>query len=178
MFFIESERLRLIPLTHELLQLMHTDQQAMELSLGLNPSAMLIDPLYQHEIDDAMINFWLPKTLVHPEQYKWYTNWVIVLKGTNTIIGGMGFGGEPNEKGEVETGYMIDGNHHNKGYATEALRPMIQWAFSHDAVHAIIISTFADNLPSRKMLNKCGFKQVDNVDGLLTYRLGRPLSGS
>ncbi|NHA07954.1 GNAT family N-acetyltransferase [Mucilaginibacter sp. HC2] len=173
MFFIESERLRLIPLTHHQLQLMHTDRPAMELSLGLNPSAMLIDPLYQHEIDDAMINFWLPKTLEYPEQYKWYTNWEIVLKNTNTSIGGMGFGGEPNEKGEVETGYMIDGNHHNKGYATEALRTMIQWAFGHDAVQAIVIRTFADNLPSRKMMDKCGFKQVDDIDGLLTYRLRR-----
>lgn len=173
MFFIESERLRLIPLTHEQLQLTHADRQAMELSLGLNPSAMLVDSLYQHEIDDAMINFWLPKTREHAEQYLWYTSWEIVLKNTNTIIGGMGFGGEPNEIGEVETGYMIDGNHHNKGYATEALRTMIHWAFTHDAVQAIIICTYTDNLPSRKMVDKCGFKQVDDVDGLLTYRLIR-----
>ena len=173
MFFIESERLRLIPLTHKQLQLTHTDRQAMELSLGLNPSAMVIDPPYQHEIDDAMINFWLPKTLEHTEQYLWYTSWEIVLKSTNTIIGGMGFGGEPNEKGEVETGYMIDGNHHNKGYATEALQTIIQWAFGHEKVQAIIVRTFTDNLPSRKMMDKCGFTLVDDVDRLLTYRLRR-----
>ncbi|MBB6129115.1 GNAT family N-acetyltransferase [Mucilaginibacter lappiensis] len=176
MFFIESERLRLIPLTHEQLQLIQADRQTMELSLGLNPSAMLIDPLYKHEIDDAMINFWLPKTLEHAEQYLWYTSWEIILKSTNTIIGGMGFGGEPNEKGEVETGYMIDGNHHNKGYATEALKSIIQWVFGHEKVQAITVRTYADNLPSRKMMDKCGFALVDDTDRLLTYRLKRPTS--
>jgi ribosomal-protein-alanine N-acetyltransferase len=173
MFFIESERLRLIPLTHQQLQLVHTDRPALELSLGLNTSAMQVDPLYQVEIDDAMINFWLPKTLEHREQYQWYTSWEIVLKSTNTIIGGMGFAGEPNDKGEVETGYMIDGHHHNKGYATEALKTMIQWAFTHEAVKTIIIRTFSDNLPSRRLLDKCRFKQVAEVDGLLIYRLMR-----
>lgn len=173
MFFIESERLRLIPLTHQQLQLAHTDRPALELSLGLNISAMQIDPLYQTEIDDAMINFWLPKTLEHTEQYLWYTSWEIVLKRTNTTIGGIGFGGELNDKGEVETGYMIDGNHHNQGYATEALRTMIRWAFTQANVQAIIVRTYADNLPSRKMMDKCGFNQVDDVDGLLTYRLMR-----
>ena len=171
MFFIESERLRLIPLTHQQLQLLHTDRATFELSIGLNTSAMQVDELYQHEIDDAMMNFWLPKTLKHTEQYLWYTSWEIVLKSTNTIIGGMGFGGEPNENGEVETGYMIDGNHHNKGYATEALKTIMQWAFTHKAVKAIIIRTYADNQPSRRLLVKCGFEQVDDMDGLLIHKL-------
>ena len=70
MFFIESERLKMIPLTHQLLQLVHTNRPAMEQSLGLNISAMQIDELYISEAEDAMINFWLPKNLEHPEEYK------------------------------------------------------------------------------------------------------------
>jgi len=57
MFFIESERLRMIPLTHELLQLLHTNRQTMELALGLNISNPQINDFYKKEIDDAMINF-------------------------------------------------------------------------------------------------------------------------
>jgi ribosomal-protein-alanine N-acetyltransferase len=171
MFFIESERLRMIPLTHELLQLMHTDRQAMELKLSLNASAQQIDELYVKEIEDAMVNFWLPKTLEHPELYKWYTNWEIILKSTNTSIGGMGFAGEPNEHGEAETGYMIDQQHQNKGYATEALQLLIKWAFTHDVVMAIVVHTYEDNLPSRKILAKCNFKEVGkDAAGLMAYR--------
>src|ERR1700733_146114 len=111
MFFIESERLKMIPLTHQLLQLLHHNRTAMEASLGLNISNMQIDPFYKNEVDDAMINFWLPKTLEYPDAYKWYTNWEIILKSNNTSIGGMGFAGEPNENGEAETGYMVDQQH-------------------------------------------------------------------
>jgi len=174
MFFIESERLKMIPLTHHLLQLLHTDRAAMEFSLGLNISSMLIDPFYKNEVDDAMVNFWLPKTLEHPETYIWYTNWEIILKSTNTSIGGMGFAGEPNENGEAETGYMIDQQHHNKGYATEALQLLTDWALAQERVKSIIVHTYEHNLASRKILAKCGFVEVEKDGvGLMIFRLAK-----
>jgi RimJ/RimL family protein N-acetyltransferase len=172
MLFIESERLKMTPLTHELLQLLHTDRSAMERALGLNISNPQISDFYKKEIEDAMINFWLPKTLANPEAYKWYTDWEIILKSTNTAIGGMGFNGEPNENGEAEIGYMIDQQHQNKGYATEALQLLIKWAFTQDAVKAIIVHTYADNLPSLKILAKCGFEEMGKDDnGLMIFKL-------
>lgn len=173
MFSIQSQRLQMIPLTHAQLLLLKQDRKLLELSLGLNPSAMLIDPLYAKEIDDARDNFWLPNTLAFADTHLWYTAWEIVLKCTNTIIGGMGFAGYPNEAGEVEIGYMIDANHHNKGYATEALQLLSQWAFTHEFVKAIIVHTYSDNLPSRRILEKCGFTLANDVEGLLTFRLPR-----
>jgi RimJ/RimL family protein N-acetyltransferase len=175
MFFIESERLKMIPLTHQLLQLLHSTRAAMEKSLGLNISNMQVDAFYANEVEDAMLNFWLPKTLAHPEAYKWYTSWEIVLRSTNTIIGGMGFAGEPNEMGEAEIGYMIDQQYQNKGYASEALKLLTNWAFGHEKVEAIIVHTYEDNLPSRKILTKNGFVEIDRKeDGLMTYRLPAP----
>ena len=141
-------------------------------SLGLNISKMQIDTFYKNEVDDAMINFWLPKTLEHPEAYMWYTNWEIILKSNNTSIGGIGFAGEPNEKGEAETGYMIDQQQHNKGYATEALQLLTTWAFTQPNVKTIIVHTYADNLPSRKILIKNGFNEIGtDLEGLMTFRL-------
>jgi RimJ/RimL family protein N-acetyltransferase len=173
MFFIESERLKLIPLTYEQLLLLRQSRALMETSIGLTPSNMLVDPLYTNEIADALDNFWLPNALAHPDQYFWYTDWELVHKSTNTSIGGMGFAGYPNDDGEAEIGYMIDGNQHNKGFATEALQTMIEWAFTHSFVKTIIVHTYADNLPSRRLLNKCGFDQVEDVEGLLRYKLKR-----
>jgi len=144
----------------------------MEHSLGLNISNMQIDPFYKNEVDDAMINFWLPKTLEHPGTYMWYTNWEIILKSNNMSIGGMGFAGEPNEHGEAETGYMIDQQHHNKGYATEALQLLTTWAFTHEKLQTIVVHTLADNLPSRKILTKNGFGEVGrDAEGLMTFKL-------
>ncbi|MFC0515700.1 GNAT family N-acetyltransferase [Mucilaginibacter angelicae] len=163
----------MIPLTHEQLLLLKQDRKLLELSLDLNPSAMLIDPLYIKEIDDAFDSFWLPNTLAYPDKYLWYTDWEIVLKSTNTVIGGMGFAGHPNTDGEAEIGYMIDANQHNKGFATEALQLLSQWAFTHEFVQAIIVHTYSDNLPSRRLLDKCCFMLTDDAAGLLTYKLNR-----
>jgi len=163
----------MIPLTHAQLLLLKQNRNLLELSLGLTPSAMLIDPLYIKEIDDAFDNFWLPNTLAFPDKYIWYTSWEILLKSTNTVIGGMGFAGYPNDLGEAEIGYMIDANQHNKGYATEALQLLSQWAFTHEFVNAIIVHTYADNLPSRRILEKCGFTLMNDVECLLTYSLNR-----
>jgi ribosomal-protein-alanine N-acetyltransferase len=177
MFFIESERLRLIPLTHQLLQLCNTNRAAMELTVGLNISSMQIDELYTNECADAMLNFWLPKTLEFPERYEWYTTWDIIKKETNTTIGGIGFIGYPNEAGETEIGYMLDKQEHGNGYAPEALQTLVKWAFSHEDVKCIIVHTFEGNLPSRKMLVKCGFDEVGkDEEGLMTFRLSAPSS--
>jgi RimJ/RimL family protein N-acetyltransferase len=149
----------------------------MEQALGLNISNYQVSEFYQKEIDDAMVNFWLPKTLANPDAFKWYTDWEIVLKSTNTSIGGMGFNGEPNENGEAETGYMIDGQHQNKGYATEALQLLSNWAFTDDRVKSVIVHTYKDNLPSRRILVKCGFEEIGtDGDGLMTFRLNSPKS--
>ncbi|MEO3408245.1 GNAT family N-acetyltransferase [Mucilaginibacter sp. CAU 1740] len=171
MFFIESERLKMLPLTHHQLLLLKQNRETFELSIGLTPSAMNIDPFYMKEIDDAFDNFWLPNTLAYPDQYLWYTDWEIILKSTNTVIGGMGFAGYPNDQGKAEIGYMIDANQQNKGFATEALQLLSRWAFTHDFVKAIIVHTYADNLSSRRILEKCGFALVEDIEGLLTYRI-------
>jgi RimJ/RimL family protein N-acetyltransferase len=89
----------------------------------------------------------------------------------------MGFAGEPNEHGQAETGYMIDQQHQNNGYATEALHLMCQWAFTHEEVKTVIVHTFEDNLPSRRLLAKCRFEEVGkDADGLMTFKLEKSLA--
>jgi ribosomal-protein-alanine N-acetyltransferase len=173
MFYIESTRLKLIPLTHQLLQQYHTSRPEMESALGLNHTEIKINPLYVAEIEDALVNFWLPKTLEFPERYQWFTNWEIVLKSDNISVGGMGFNGFPNENKEAEIGYMIHEDQQGKGYATEALQVMSQWALAQADVEMVIVHTGSDNLPSRKILDKNGFALVDEVDHILTYKLSK-----
>jgi RimJ/RimL family protein N-acetyltransferase len=172
MFFIESKRLKMQPLTHQQLQILHNSgRHFLEKELGLKLSNWIVPEFYQKEIDDAMINFWLPKTLANPAKFLWYTDWEIVLKSENLSIGGMGFAGEPNEHGEAEIGYMIEGNHQNKGYATEALKLLSDWALGQNSVKSVIVHTFESNLPSVRILEKCEFNQFRRgEDGLLSFR--------
>ncbi|MDR5000979.1 GNAT family N-acetyltransferase [Brevibacillus parabrevis] len=59
-----------------------------------------------------------------------FESWMIVKQDGNTIIGDAGFKGRPNDQGEVDIGYGIIGNERKKGFAVEAARGLVHWAFS------------------------------------------------
>lgn len=160
MIEIYSERLRLIPLDSQLLTLWETKgREAMETRLGLNPSNWQISDFDRLETDDALQNFWLPMTAKHQNDFFWFTSWDIVLTSENTSIGGIGFAGFPDQNGVTMVGYFIDGNHREKGYATEALNCLIGWAKLEPALKIIIADTPFFNLPSQNVLKKAGFKE-------------------
>jgi ribosomal-protein-alanine N-acetyltransferase len=158
MFFIESERLKLIPLNYDQLLLYANDRPALEQSLLLNKSTMVIDTHYQQEINEALKNFWLPNTKTYPDLYHWYTNWEIVLKSINTPIGSIAFGGYPDDHGETTMGYLIDQHHWGQGYATEAVVTLSKWGFSSSLLKIINADTDRGNKASQQVLLKAGFK--------------------
>jgi ribosomal-protein-alanine N-acetyltransferase len=175
MFCIESDRLKLIPLKHKQLELCKRDRSALEKQLGLNPSAMVIDSYYQAELRQALNGFWLPNTRAYPDLYHWYTNWEVILTSINTTIGGIGFGGYPNDFGETSVGYVMDEKHRGNGYATEAVLALSQWGFSYSILKSIIADTEVTNLASQRVLAKAGFNQFGNDKPLLYYRLNKPV---
>ncbi len=93
----------------------------------------------------------------HPKDWLWYTQWEISLK-KGTVIGSLGFKG-PVEKGEVEVGYGIDEAYRGKGYATEAVKAAIDWAFKEEAVAFVMAETEPDNEASQRVLHKLDFIQ-------------------
>lgn len=160
MIEIYSERLRLIPLDNQLLTLWNTEgRNTMEVQLGLKPSDWQIAKFDQIETNDALQNFWLPMTAEHPANFFWFTSWDIVLTSENTSIGGIGFAGFPDQEGVTMVGYFIDGNHRGKGYATEALDCLIDWAKLEPTLKTIIADTPFFNFPSQSVLKKAGFKE-------------------
>lgn len=160
MIEIYSERLKLIPLDNQLLTIWNTDgRNKMEARLGLQPSTWLMADFDRIETEDALLNFWIPMTAEHQGDFFWFTNWDIVLASENTSIGGVGFAGFPDQEGVTMVGYFIDGNHREKGYATEALNCLIDWATLEPALKTIIADTPFFNLPSQNVLKKVGFKE-------------------
>ncbi|MCB0618861.1 MAG: GNAT family N-acetyltransferase [Saprospiraceae bacterium] len=168
---LTSDRLQLIPLQHRELLLWQKDRHELERSLGLQPSDMLVDPLFRKEIDDALPH-WAGQTRRHADEYYWYTNWEIVLRSQNRSIGGIGLGGPPREEGVIELGYYIDGHYHRQGFATEALRSLLHWAFAQAGVRVAQAFTPPDNRASQRVLEKCGFHQDGVVEGNLRWEKG------
>ncbi|RWY55573.1 GNAT family N-acetyltransferase [Mucilaginibacter gilvus] len=172
MFFIETERLKLIPLTRAQLLLLQESREKMELSMGLTPSNMLVDQIWQDELADAIENWCLPKTLLYPDKWIWYSIWEAVRKDTNTSIGGFGLG-YPDENGESITGYSIDRNEQGKGYGTEGLKRICEWGFETPEVKVIWADTGLDNLPSQRILQKAGFTQTGTRDEFAVFKMPR-----
>ena len=93
--------------------------------------------------------------LANPDQWDWYAIWMIELKD-GTHIGELCFKGLSAD-GIAEIGYGISEEYQNKGYATEAVKGVLEWAFSRPEVTAVEAETDPDNTASKKVLEKCGF---------------------
>lgn len=175
MFFIQSERLKLMPLTHQQLLLYKSNRPLLEKQLDLTPSVIQLSPTFKRELDSALHNFWLPNTLLYPNLYQWYTNWLIILKSSSTAIGGIGFAGYPDDRGVTRLGYHISSEHCGNGYASEALSKLLQWGFDFSLLKVIKADTTRKNAASKRVLIKAGFKQTHADGNTLFYTLHKPL---
>lgn len=106
-----------------------------------------------------------------PENYLWHSFWLIIRKSDKLVVGSCGFKNKPNKDGEVEIGYGLGKVHERNGYMTECVKKISSWALNQQGIRSIIAETEADNLPSQKVLSRCGFKQYDNKSINLWWRL-------
>lgn len=87
------------------------------------------------------------------------------------IIGDAGFKGVPDKKGIVEIGYEIGLSSRKKGYATEAVNRLIEWAFKHKKVNIVIAECKKDNISSVRVLEKVGMKRATCRGDMLKWEL-------
>ncbi len=70
----------------------------------------------------------------------------------------------PDDSGTIEIGYEIAAEYWNRGLATEAAQGMVDYAFSHEEVRAVIAHTLAQRNASNRVLQKVGMKFIAEVD--------------
>lgn len=161
MISIQTSRLQLIPLDHEMLQIWNVSgRESLEKFLNLSPNSWEVEKFYQDETSLALRDFWLPMTKKFSLEFTWYTNWEIILKEKSCSIGGIGLSGMPNNEGCTEIGYVIDQKFRGSGFATEAVGAMKNWAFKDPDLKIIKAETPIFNLNSQKVLEKNNFKIV------------------
>lgn len=91
----------------------------------------------------------------NPQYRSWYAAWFIETPDGQRI-GELCFKGLSAD-GTAEIGYGILPDFQNRGYATEAVKAVTDWALSQPGVNTITAETEADNLASQKVLLNCGF---------------------
>ena len=87
------------------------------------------------------------------------------------MVGDLCMIGEPNDHGEIEIGYGTYDEYKNKGFMTEMVGGIIEWAKNQTIVKSIIASTEKSNTASFRVLEKNGFIKIGETDSLLNWKL-------
>jgi ribosomal-protein-alanine N-acetyltransferase len=146
MDFLQTNRLKLICLTYE-------DMCASK----ENGNEMAEEFVRVYDYHKALIK----ESKFKEKDLVWFRLWDMVCVTDNKTIGGICFKGPANEKGQVEFGYGIAEEEWNKGYGTEAISKIIEWAKQQEGISNVIAETEKTNLASQRVVTKCGMKVFD-----------------
>jgi len=144
---LTTERLSIIPCTEETVKI--ANDQAYH--------GPMIAPYLKHLRDDSSLLYW--------------GVWLVLRKEDGIVLGDIGFKGKPDENKVVEVGYGFLESHWNKGYATEAVKALIQWAFNTSKVDKVIAETLQDNTGSIRVLEKLGMKKVGLTETMINWEI-------
>lgn len=100
--------------------------------------------------------------------------WLMIEPVSKVMVGDAGFKGRPDALGRVEIGYGLAPAERGKGFATEAVSALVDWASEH-GVHVVVAECLDDNAPSIRVLDKTGFRRTGRVGAMIKWerKVGR-----
>ncbi|HTB86619.1 MAG TPA: GNAT family N-acetyltransferase [Steroidobacteraceae bacterium] len=116
---------------------------------------------------------WLARLRASTAPDPWVHGFSIVDPDTGITVGQCGFKGPPDPSGMVEIAYGVAPDQAGKGYATEAARALVAYAFSLDQVKLVRAHTLPASNASKRVLAKCGFQftaEIDDPEDGLVWR--------
>ncbi len=164
---IESERLILQPLKHHQLLKYIRDDHSLEKELKLKPTIKNISRQLQKDLKESV----LPNIHDEDKNYLYDTLWIIISKQEHAIVGDISFVGKPDQDGEIQIGYGTYEAYRGKGFMTEAVKIIIEWAKVQPSVKSIFATTTKVNVASYSILEKNNFVPIGEVDGMLSWQI-------
>lgn len=144
-FVLETERLRLR-------EFVESDVDALQAVLG-DPVAM---QYYPAAFDRKGVEAWIEKNMAR-YKHDGYGLWAMLLKDTGKLIGDCGCTLQKVEgQNEIEIGYHVRRDLWSKGYATEAARACMEYAFAKLDVERVISIIRPENVQSKRVAEKNG----------------------
>jgi len=151
---IETNRLTLVPATVELARSEASGGHEFSGLLGASvpknwPPETLADAL-------PLLLKWIEAAPDEIGWFSWYALMQAEAPSFPILIGGCGFFGPP-FNGTVQIGYSVLSQFQRRGFATEMVRGIVDWAMKQPAVMRIIAETEWENPASVRVLEKVGF---------------------
>ena len=98
-------------------------------------------------------------------------SWLIVAG--NEVVGICGYKQPPCSEGKVEIGYGVAAGRRDRGYASHAVRAILEHARSDRTISAVVAATTVANVVSQRVLERNGFTKTgtsyDPDDGKLIW---------
>ncbi|WP_379966376.1 GNAT family N-acetyltransferase [Ectobacillus sp. sgz5001026] len=95
--------------------------------------------------------------------------WGIEKKDNHSLIGTIGFHNWSKSHHRAEIGYELNHKEWNKGFMTEVLATIIPYGFGHLALNRIGAVVRKENVFSRRVLEKFGFREEGNLQEYQFY---------
>jgi len=165
--FLLLQRLIIIPLTYNQLVKYVKCDGTLEKEFNLNLNSRIISD----ELKEALENTILPNVADTTKNYLFSTLWTAISIAENSMVGDLCIVGEPNKLGEIEIGYGTYEEYQGRGYMTEIVGGIVEWAKTQASVKSIIASTLKTNLASFKVLEKNKFIKIKENPILSNWKL-------
>ena len=125
--------------------------------------AMRSDPevaryLYQEPLSEEETRDRLARSIASWSSEGDWLSAAIVERASGATVGDVAFHWVSERDRTAEIGFILDPRHQGKGYATEAARGMLDWAFGTAGLHRVIGRTEARNTASSRVLEKLGMR--------------------
>jgi RimJ/RimL family protein N-acetyltransferase len=150
------------------------------MNLNLETERLLIRPIqfddkvnifeYRSDNEANKYQVWIPKTITDVESFingiskqinipeTWF-QFVLIKKGSQKVIGDLGVHFWDKQNKQVEIGCTLNKNFHYNGFATEAVRKIIDFLFFELKKHRIITSIAPNNKSSIRLVERIGFRK-------------------
>jgi [ribosomal protein S5]-alanine N-acetyltransferase len=99
--------------------------------------------------------------------------WAICLHDHPELIGTICLWNFSDDQNSIELGYELHPEYHRKGYMDEAVKRVIRFSFETLGIFRLDAFTHRENIPSKKLLEKNGFKpdsgrrDAENPDNII-----------
>lgn len=125
---------------------------------------------YRSDAEANKFQSWIPETLEDVEQFiernnkefnqpeSWYQV-LITEKDSKAVIGDIGIHFFGSENLQAELGITLNKDFQGRGYASEALKGVINFLFGDLKKHRIMASVDPENIDSLKLMERIGFRK-------------------
>ncbi|MDJ1132414.1 GNAT family N-acetyltransferase [Streptomyces iconiensis] len=103
-----------------------------------------------------------------------FGNFEIRRREDGSAIGGLGFNRTPDTEGTVTVGYALIPGARGRGYASEALRGLLDFAWSH-GVTLVKADADLDNVASQRVMLAAGMREVGEDHRVRYFELAAPV---